>query len=299
MKSKTSSLRILALACIVPMWSLGALTAQAGTVDTDGITVCSNATFFGSVIADRAGTPASGLLLYYSFATNATAVADDSGNGNTGTVSGATWTTAGMKGGAYSFDGSDDWIYSPSPAGFNWDDFSVSMCLRYTNGTGYQGLCSKSWDATSGYLIRMYKSGNAAYLEVSGWNPAYMYGYSDWLTWTNGQWYSIAVNINSGRYLTFYRDGKAVGSTDLGAAFLANTAPITIGRDYGNISAEYWNGSIDEVRIYNRSLSAGEVQQLYITSTAGTNTGSVLFRQGIDYVSPLGDLLMGSYTNRP
>src|SRR5690606_7026992 len=53
----------------------------------------------------------SGLLAAYRFdAGSGTTVADASGHGNTGTISGATWTTQGKFGSALVFDGVDDWV---------------------------------------------------------------------------------------------------------------------------------------------------------------------------------------------
>ena len=64
-----------------------------------------------AVSSSTAAAAAGGLVAAYSFdAGSGTTVADVSGSGNTGTVNGATWTTAGRNGGALSFDGANDWV---------------------------------------------------------------------------------------------------------------------------------------------------------------------------------------------
>ena len=61
--------------------------------------------------ATRSASGSSGLVAAYSFdAGSGSSAADASGNGNTGTLSGASWTTAGKYGGALSFNGSSNYV---------------------------------------------------------------------------------------------------------------------------------------------------------------------------------------------
>jgi Concanavalin A-like lectin/glucanases superfamily len=67
--------------------------------------------------APTAPTPAAGLVGAYSFDTGSgISVTDDSGNGNVGTITGATWTTRGRYGNALSFDGAGDVVRVPASA---------------------------------------------------------------------------------------------------------------------------------------------------------------------------------------
>ena len=64
---------------------------------------------------------------------------------------------------------------------------------------------------------------------------------------------------NSANY-SFYLDGSSIGSTtNSSATFSDPTAPFTIGFEEPALT---YNGDIDEVVLYNRALTAGEVQQL-------------------------------------
>jgi hypothetical protein len=68
-------------------------------------------TLFAAADNSTAAASPAGLVAAYSFdAGSGTTVADVSGTGNTGTISGATWTTAGRYGGALSFDGVNDMV---------------------------------------------------------------------------------------------------------------------------------------------------------------------------------------------
>src|SRR3954470_5776160 len=68
----------------------------------------------GAMKSNAAGT---GLVAAYSFdATSGTILADVSGNGNDGTLSGAVWAAGGKNGGAISFDGAGDLVSVPDSA---------------------------------------------------------------------------------------------------------------------------------------------------------------------------------------
>ena len=75
-----------------------------------------------------------------------------------------------------------------------------------------------------------------------------------------GEWHHYAVTWD-GQEVQFYLDGNAIGSTALTDALQANTEPLMIGCDPPG-QAEYFNGKLDEIRIYNRALSEAEIQQL-------------------------------------
>jgi len=65
-----------------------------------------------------------------------------------------------------------------------------------------------------------------------------------------------------GTTLKVYVDGELeLTQTDLGARTL-NNEPVLIGRSAGGADSDFFRGVVDEVRIYNRALSAGEVAAL-------------------------------------
>src|SRR5690348_8701878 len=68
-----------------------------------------------------------GLVAAYSFDQSGSTVADFSGNGNTGTVSNATWTSAGKYGGAFSFNGTSSMITVPDSPSL---DLTTGMTLE-------------------------------------------------------------------------------------------------------------------------------------------------------------------------
>src|SRR5947209_288949 len=65
----------------------------------------------GPAVVAKGRAATAGLVAAYAFDEGAgTTVADASGNGNTGTISGAAWASAGRFGRALSFDGSTNWV---------------------------------------------------------------------------------------------------------------------------------------------------------------------------------------------
>jgi hypothetical protein len=81
-----------------------------------------------------------------------------------------------------------------------------------------------------------------------------------------GHWYFIVATI-SGTSKKLYING-VLDNSGTGSAIGANGVELTIGakKNSGGAYFEPFNGSMDEVRIYNRALTPSEVWQLYIMS---------------------------------
>ena len=97
-----------------------------GGAQTHTITAPASATTYTANFS--AGPPPSALIAAYSFdAGSGTTLADISGRGHTGTISGATWSAAGKNGGALSFDGVNDWVTVADTAAL---DLTTGMTLE-------------------------------------------------------------------------------------------------------------------------------------------------------------------------
>src|SRR5207247_5517250 len=136
---RAALLRVMIVIALVP--ALGG----AGTLMTSGLAAT--------------GT-ASGLIAAYSFDEGSGSTASDtSGNGNTGTVSGATWTVAGKDAGALSFDGSSSYVTVAESSSL---DLSTAMTLEAwvdptTTQSGYGAVIAK--ERTGGGLPYGIESG--------------------------------------------------------------------------------------------------------------------------------------------
>ena len=76
-------------------------------------------------------------------------------------------------------------------------------------------------------------------------------------------WHHYVGTYSADRYLRLYIDGKLVaGPKGPYGAIVDDTGIMAIGWDEGN-PVRYFNGLIDEVRIYNRALSSAEISAIY------------------------------------
>jgi len=210
-----------------------------------------------------------GLVGYWMFddGTGATAV-DASGNNNTGAlVNGPTWTN-GVLNLALAFDGITNYVSVPSTAGLNAYPLTIAVWVKTSMKTGVRGIINKYVaNSSNGYQLFMnngrlcawYLRDSANYVYDGSGCPFHVGGYND------NQWHHVAYVVGaSGGAL--YVDGVLKGTQGwTGIAGAPTTAqPIHIAHypgAYGGVP--YWPGVVDDVRIYNRALSALEVSALY------------------------------------
>ncbi|MEO5953384.1 MAG: LamG-like jellyroll fold domain-containing protein, partial [Chloroflexia bacterium] len=183
-------------------------------------------------------------------------VLDSSGSANVGTLLGAARIAKGKYGGAVVFDGIDDVIEIPSSASLN---LPLGLTLE---AWIFPTLTQSSWHAI------LHKEKDAYYLSSSSpdgiMHPAGGGIYNEKEQYTAG---SSAIPLNSWSHLAtthdgvlirIYLNGVEVGARSVGGAVEVNGLPLRIGgNSYIN---QYFRGMIDEVRIYNRALTATEIQ---------------------------------------
>lgn len=218
-----------------------------------------------------AGAPTTnGMLLYYSFdSSNATAVADNSGNGYTGTVVGATWTGTGKNGGAYYFNGS-----SRIRVG---NYFDLGGALTTLSVCVWEKMPTNSTSATQSFVNKLQETS-----PYTGWCLRSEAGQAQTefeASWPQGA-VALATNVNTRDGLWHHLCGQfEVGSnllrTKIYADGILQAQVDTLGSHASTMtSAELWLGQrspggsngmtgwLDEVRIYNRMLSSDEVYVL-------------------------------------
>jgi len=187
-------------------------------------------------------------------------VYDASGKGNTGTlVNGTTWVI-GAKGNGFGlgFDGSSQYIdLGNSPMLNPTTVFTISAWVFETavsSSSSFRMVFERELSLAFGIA----GSANQFYTSINNgsWNDYYS-GYVVPLS----TWKHILTTRDVSGNLKFYVDGKLVYSFSGVAISASNTSPSNIGRDPS--SAHYYQGTIAEVRIYNRALSAQEIRRLY------------------------------------
>jgi hypothetical protein len=234
------------------------------------------------------GNTTSGLIGWWKLdETSGTSAADSSGTGNTGTLlAAASWTTDGMNNGALTLNGTTQSVSVPDVASLelagSWTVSSwVNPSAIPTSGNAGTLISKVGAGSRVNYWLGI---DNASWLSGIGWLLVFQDSTG---TWTGGKyvtpintgtWYHVVGVYDSTtttKYL--YLNGTLVVTQNVGV----NTptggsgAPLTIGgTTYG--SGNYLASIIDDVRVYNRALSATNIKTLY-TSTGGTsgdiNTG--------------------------
>src|SRR3989338_3971045 len=112
----------------------------------------------------------------------------------------------------------------------------------------------------------------------------------------NGTWYHLAAVYEPSERMTIYVNGIREGTTTSSVpASLAKTpAPVMIGVDFDpTVTSRFFNGTIDEVKIYNRSLTAAEINSSYLAgigqhyelSAAGIYQYNVTYQESQNYTA--------------
>ncbi|HET9665868.1 MAG TPA: LamG-like jellyroll fold domain-containing protein, partial [Desertimonas sp.] len=207
----------------------------------------------GLVLAAPAwGAPTPGLVAAYAFDEGSgVSAVDASGNGRTGSVAGATWST-GRYGGALSFDGTNDYVSLPGLGTFYNAAFTLEAWVQKATVKNDVGIVG-TW-AGNGPMLWIDHLATRYQLTLGGSLSSYLDSGVNPLT---GQWQHLAASFD-GTTARFYINGVEVASRAVsGAVGTSNTWRIGA---YGTVPGGFFDGLIDEIRVYDRALSTTEVQ---------------------------------------
>jgi hypothetical protein len=221
-----------------------------------GNNVSGRTTVTASTLACGAPAPPGGLVAAYGFDEGTgTSTADRSGNGNTATIVGPSWTV-GRFGEALSFDGVNDTVNLPALGTFYDTRFTLSAWVK-KSGTKTDSAIVGSWVGgaqNGGPMLWVHNSVNRYHLTLNRTASTYL---DSGRTPTTGQWQYVAATWD-GTTARFYVDGVETANR----AYTGNVGDSNTWRvgAYGPGPIGFFDGAIDEVRIYSRALSAAEVQ---------------------------------------
>jgi hypothetical protein len=182
--------------------------------------------------------------------------ADASGNGNTGTITSAAWSTQGRYGNALSFNGTSSIVRVASSASLNVGGaMTLSGWIRPTaSQAGWRTLLARQADVY--FLMAGSDAGTLrpAGGGTMGTSVNYVTGPTALAV---NAWTHVAVTYD-GAMLRMFINGTQVSARANGGVIPATTNPLWIGgnQPYG----EYFQGLIDDVRVYNRALTALDIQ---------------------------------------
>lgn len=221
--------------------------------------------------------PTNGLVGYWGFNGNAN---DQSGNGNNGTVNGATLTTDrnGNANSAYSFDGVSNYIHILDAPSLRLQNATINCWVKYTSMNKMTLLVKTNIinaDDTN-YLIEINDYG-----QILGPGPRicgiyggcgsqnYSTNHTPGIDLSGMLWHQLTAVYDVG-LMKIYIDGTLVGSeiAPLQSLNACAGSDLLLGRSWQNYPLWY-SGELDDVAIYNRALTQSEITQLY-TSTSST-----------------------------
>ena len=272
------------LVCSVPSVSSVVLNSSSGTNTTSenlsvsfSATVCSGSAY--NVTDWRlGGTSIAVLNMPFNRNVSSTttgAVGDYSTFGNNGTLGGGTasyapvWVSSGRAGGAYSFDGVNDYITVPNASIPSIMNGTIEAWIKTSNpGSSYRAITARQ------YQYSMFLNGNE--FGLYDWTASAWRGSGSNLN--DGLWHHVAVVFRSGvaSSTTFYIDGGYSGNTTMTIVAGHNDESFNIGM---NANLQYFNGTIDEVRLYSRALSAQQVASDYAAGLAGKSSNTLVSQE--------------------
>ena len=200
----------------------------------------------------------------------------DYANDNNGTISGAVGAT-GRVGGAYSFDGNDDNITVANEANFDFaNNVSISVWMFKAGAhASYGGIVAKSdgGSANGGYLLAMdaFDSGSVDISAATSTGNAI----NRRVPVSTGVWTHVVAVIDTSQsgadraklYINGVEENGTTGGSGSFTTMGLNNFEVLVGD--AHTGDRYFNGTLDEIQIYNKSLTAFEVQQLYFGSAFG------------------------------
>jgi len=225
------------------------VTDNEGATDTDTVII-------------TVAPPSSFLVGHWSFDNPSDCGHDDSGNGNHAIIYGG----ATCDGGSLKLDGMDD--YADCGSGDSLQEKSTLTVSAWINGSDFTNpykpfnmiVCGDKKNLDFSWGLRVDNSVARFFVRAGG------YKWATGPSLSSGQWYHVVgVWDGNGREnnLKIYVEGQLEGQTTVYANMDATIVNVCIGRVYYPVVNQYFKGLIDDVRIYNKALSATEVQALY------------------------------------
>ena len=206
---------------------------------------------------------------------------NDSAGTNNGTLGGgATATAAGVIGQAFSFNGATNAIVDlPSTANGNLDitgnQFTIQTWVYQTDGTQTNGVANGSqmifWKhngAAAGYQLATFSNGIPE-IEIATTNSGNAFVVGSAALPLN-TWIHLAATYD-GANIRLYQNGVPIGSTPATGNIVHSNWDASIG-NAATVHDYAFKGRIDELNIYNRALSAGEIAATYNAVSVGNSS---------------------------
>jgi hypothetical protein len=211
--------------------------------------------------------PTDGLIGYWPLNSIEDGTAEDIVGGNDGTPKNGVSATGGQVDDAALFDGIDDYVNVPDDPNL---DLTESLTLGAwvkpsSNQDDYARIISRE---QSGVGNRQYNLG----VDANATDPRTVVDTVDQNTVevsamvpiTDNEWHHAIMTFDASDAIRLHINGNSeVESTSVSSSLVSRDSTVKFGAPAHLPGKDFFTGRIDDVRIYNRALSAGEVQDLY------------------------------------
>lgn len=211
------------------------------------------------------GTTIEGAEGHWAFEEASGLVLDSSGNDHHGSKRGnVDFSSSGVSGNALLLNGSDAYVTIPDESDFDLvTGITVAAWFKVNAFTkGWQALVTKG---DSCWRLHRYSTTNRLAFHCSSVGDA-----NGNTNINDGQWHHV-VAMYDGTKVALYIDGELDASSPTSAQLPNTRYSVMIGNNAQNMD-RFWNGLVDDVRIFNRGLSSTEVQSLYSQTLGGVST---------------------------
>ena len=213
---------------------------------------------------------------------------DSSGNGNSGTITiGATGTNTsvgtctGSAGEAWKdgvtgkynssleFDGTDDYVSITDNSALNSNSITVAAWIKTSGTNNYSGIIDKF--VNTGYQINIDNSSRLRF-DIGGSPYQTLTGTTNIET---GDWFFVTATYD-GTTAKVFVNGKQENSVNYSGGITTSGQSLIIGNDTEAVN-RYFNGQIDDVRVFNYALTPLQIKTLYNENSSirfGPATGS-------------------------
>lgn len=252
--------------------------AEASWHNLDGLATSSvnkyflntaTSTFFSATGTESiaSGVPISGLVGHWKFDdTGGIGVMDFSENGNNGVWYGTSTVryAAGKIGSSTApFNGSSDYIGVPNSSSLNFgtSNFSVSFWVNRPDISAKIIIGKRTYPA--GWVI--YFDGNSLVMQLNNIASPNVYTLGSYASSSLGSWHHVAVVVDRvADQATYFLDGVASAPVNISATTdsIDTNTWLGIASDSSDPNSKF-NGSLDEISVYDRALSATEVQGIF------------------------------------
>ena len=257
----------------------------------------------------------SGLVGWWKFdEASGTSAADSTGNGNIGTlVNTPTWVAGKINNALQLVSASSQRVTVPYSASFNVNSFTVSAWFYNSDTSGTYGIFGTRTGGDNTFDLKIQAQSNGINFQAdlgngTSWlSTSLNVGSLGTTTCPLNTWNHVAYVIdNAAQKVYIYVNGVlyppspyTISGTPL---LMKSGQTMTIGLDAAG--GAYFNGKLDDVRVYNRSLSSGEIADIYNMGIPNINAGLVGWwkfdeASGTSAADSSGNAITGTLVNTP